>query len=122
MSDISELIVDAHGCAANLSDLDAIQQAATRAVESIGAHVVTSASHRFQPHGITLCLILKESHFIISTWPEHKLAVVNVFLCNPSMDTREVWDLFAPILRPTDVTFHSVKHRLAPSKKKEKAA
>lgn len=116
---ISELIIDAYGCEADLSDAATIAKAAAAAVESVGATVAETACHRFQPHGITVCLILKESHFVVSTWPEHGTAVVNIFLCNPLMDTKEVWRHFSKALRPSEVVLHTVKHSLAtPPKKK----
>ena len=112
MSTITELIVDAYGCRCDLSDVDLLERAARKALEGIGASVVKTASHRFQPHGLTLCLILMESHFLLSTWPEHGLAVVNVFLCNGEMDPREVWQAFSGTLLPTDCVFHSVSREL----------
>lgn len=119
MSRIQELIVDAYGCTPDLSDAKVLEKAARAAVESVGAQVVEVAVHRFQPHGLTLCLILKESHFIISTWPEHHFAITNIFLCNPEMSTRAVWEAFKPSLRPTKEIFHVVRHDIArtPTKK-----
>ena len=118
---ISELIVDAYGCRADLSDAVLMEGAARRALESVGATVVETASHRFQPHGLTLVMILKESHFIVSTWPEFETAIVNIFLCNDSMDAEQVWREFSKILQPTRTTFHSIKHQLH-SVEKEKSA
>lgn len=117
MSTISELVVDAYGCRAELSDADAMLEAARRAAKKVGARVATEAAHRFQPHGITVCLILMESHLIISTWPEHRQAIVNVFLCNPSMDPRVCWDVLAEFLKPERCTFHRVEHRIGKSVK-----
>lgn len=114
---VTEVIVDAYGCSANLSDADALEKAARAAVQSVGARVATSSCHKFQPHGITLCLILQESHFVISTWPEHGLAIVNIFLCNPSMDAKKVWEAMAIHLKPTRHTLHQVAHAIQSAKK-----
>ncbi len=109
---VNELIVDAYGCAANLSDATLLEKAARAAVESVGARVAQSSCHRFQPHGITLCLILQESHFVLSTWPEHGLAIMNVFLCNETMDARKVWEKMAEVLKPTHHLAHTVRHQV----------
>lgn len=122
MDTISELIVDAYGCEADLSDAKGIEAAARDAVEKVGATVATSICYPFQPHGLTLCLILMESHFVISTWPEHKLAIVNIFLCNGSMNARDTWDAMAMFLKPTRTVFHEVPHRVAAAPAKRKAA
>ncbi len=116
-NEISELIIDAYGCKPDLSDVVSLERVARDAAAAVGAQVVESIHHRFQPHGLTLCLILKESHLIVSTWPEHQLAIVNIFLCNPSMDARQSWEVMERLLKPEEVIFHSVKHRVAPWKK-----
>jgi len=119
---VTELIVDAYGCSANLSDADALLKAAREAVRSVGATIAEESCHRFQPHGLTLCLILKESHLIVSTWPEHNMAIVNVFLCNPEMSTHKVWEGLSKLLKPTRTTFHSVEHKIGKPAKAISAA
>ena len=110
MSQIKELIVDAYGCESELSSPEALERAARAVLEAEGATVVKSIHHQFQPHGLTLCLILKESHFVVSTWPEFKMAIVNIFLCNESMSTMRVWTEFAKALKPKQTQIHEVKH------------
>ena len=112
LNEITELIVDAFGCSADLSDHVALEKMAREAVESVGARVATSSCFRFQPHGLTLALILMESHFVLSTWPEKNLAIMNVFLCDNTMDTMKVWEKVAQALNPTHAKFHTVKHSL----------
>lgn len=122
VTEIAELIVDAYGCEADLSDVTGLERVARRAVESVGAHVVGRAHHSFQPHGLTLCLILKESHCIVSTWPEHRLAIVNLFLCNPAMDAKLCWATLAAWLKPHSAVFHDVRHQVSPAGAKALAA
>lgn len=110
MSQITELIVDAYGCQLDLSDHKALEQMARQALEAEGATVVKSSYYRFQPHGLTLSLILKESHFVVSTWPEYRMVITNIFLCNDSMSAKRVWDNFSKVLAPSQVKFHEVKH------------
>ncbi len=113
MSLVKELIVDAYGCEANLSDIKLLEKTCREAVTSVGATVAEVSYHLFQPHGITLSLILKESHCVMSTWPEHKLAIVNFFLCNDSMDAHDCWNVLEKVLRPSQVRFHTVEHRIS---------
>jgi S-adenosylmethionine decarboxylase len=112
MSQIKELIVDAYGCRLELSDPESIEKIAREALEAEGATVVRSTYYRFQPHGLTLCLILKESHFIISTWPEYKMAIVNIFLCNSSMSPMKVWNHFSRAIEPSEIKVHEVSHKV----------
>ncbi len=42
---------------------------------------ISSHFYQFEPHGATGVILLAESHISIHTWPEHKLATVDVFTC-----------------------------------------
>jgi len=112
VNQITELIVDAYGCRADLNDLAALERAAVTAITRVGARVANVAKYRFQPHGATLCLILMESHFVVSTWPEHNIAIVNIFLCNSAMNAEQVWEEFSRALLPSDCTFHRIPHAI----------
>ena len=114
---ISELIVDAYDCAGDLNDPEFLEHLCREAAKSVGATVATSVYHQFQPHGLTLCLVLMESHLVVSTWPEHRLAIVNIFLCNPGMDAKVAWEHIANGLQAGHYTFHTVKHVIEPLKK-----
>lgn len=119
---IHEWVVDAYGCAGDLSDIAHFEKIAREALEKIGATVAAKAEHKFQPHGVTLCLILKESHFIVSTWPEHRMMIVNIFLCNPRMNPSDVWEHFAREFRPSKVNIQKVAHLLADKLEQKQAA
>jgi len=100
---LRQLFVDARGCGGNLNDPDGMGEAMKDAVTSVGANIVGSYETRFVPHGVTSVLILAESHFIISTWPEHQLVIADIFLCNEGMDARDVWNHIASFFKPNDV-------------------
>jgi len=109
---IHELVVDAYDCAGDLNDPKALIAAAKSAVTKVGARIAGETYHQFQPHGLTACLILQESHFIVSTWPEYRFAVVNIFLCNEAMDAKKVWEDFSKLLKPGNSVFHQVRHQV----------
>ena len=60
--------------------------------QAVGATEVGRAECRYVPHGVTTVLFLAESHILVSTWPEHKSALVDVLLCNDTMDPEVVAD------------------------------
>ncbi len=113
---VRQLFVDARGCQGSLNDPEGIAQAMREAVISIGAHIVGSCETRFVPHGVTSVLILAESHFIISTWPEYQLVIADVFFCNEELDQKDVWHHIAPFFKPTEETFQWVVRTIEPSK------
>jgi len=89
---IPHLLVDAFDCSGPLDDLERIQRAMHAGAEAVGATVVGQAECRYVPHGVTAVLFLAESHILVSTWPEHRTALVDVLLCNASMDAETVAD------------------------------
>ncbi|MBF0623528.1 MAG: S-adenosylmethionine decarboxylase [Magnetococcales bacterium] len=97
---IIQLIVDAHGCEGPLNDAATLLARMEAAARAAGAQTVGQAQARYVPHGVTAIVFLAESHILISTWPEYRLALVDILLCNPRMDPEGVWDRLARTLRP----------------------
>ena len=92
MRPIPHLLVDAFDCSGPLNDLEAIGAAMHAGAQAVGATEVGHAECRYVPHGVTAVLFLAESHILVSTWPEHKSALVDVLLCNDTMDPEVVAD------------------------------
>jgi S-adenosylmethionine decarboxylase proenzyme len=67
---------------------------ATRAVVDCGLTVVAQQTHAFPPNpasphlagGLTLTLLLAESHLCIHTWPETAGVTLDVYVCNLATD------------------------------------
>ncbi len=114
---IRELIIDAYNCEVDLNDGTNLLKTAVLASNEVGATVAEKIVHRFKPYGLSVCLILKESHLVISTWPEYSFAVTNIFLCNSYMDPEICWKLIEKYLKPQKTTFHEVYHEIGKLKK-----
>jgi S-adenosylmethionine decarboxylase proenzyme len=61
----------------------------TSALERAGAHVVTTASHSFPGAGMTVVLILAESHAVLHTWPETGTVNIDIFSCSTRLKSLE---------------------------------
>ncbi len=104
---IRHLLADAHGCRAPvLDDSDALLGLLRSAARAVGAHEYGRTSARYVPHGVTAVLILAESHMVVSTWPEHRLALVEILLCNEDMDPETAWEAIREGLDPERVELH----------------
>jgi S-adenosylmethionine decarboxylase len=90
---IPHLLVDAFECSGPLDDFEHLRRAMNAGAERVGATVIGQAECRYVPHGVTAVLFLAESHILVSTWPEHKTALVDVLLCNDQMDAEVVADV-----------------------------
>src|SRR6266567_7175126 len=55
-------------------------------VTRLGCTVLGELPVVFQPHGATCVVVLAESHLIVSTWPEHQLAHIDLFTCRADTD------------------------------------
>lgn len=58
--------------------------------------ILKESFHKFEPQGLSAVLLLSESHISIHTWPEKKLACMDIFSCknNPEEHLHEIINLF----------------------------
>ena len=47
----------------------------------MGATIVSSNFHQFNPYGVSGVVIIQESHLTLHTWPEYNYAAVDIFTC-----------------------------------------
>lgn len=71
-----------HGCGETVHDSDSLMRVLEEAATELGCTTVGRLQTHYQPHGMTLVLMLAESHFLVTTWPEHRVLVAEALLCN----------------------------------------
>ena len=83
ISDGNHGLLDLYGCdAAVLRDEGRLKTALYQAAAAAEATVLESRFHTFGGGGgVTGVLLLAESHISIHTWPEHRFAAVDAFVC-----------------------------------------
>lgn len=74
------LIIDLYN-ANHLDDIKLMKTAIHAIVSQTNSTLLFEKLHRFQPSGITGIVCLAESHISVHTWPEHKFAAFDVFIC-----------------------------------------
>lgn len=75
-------MVELYGCdPAGLDDVDRVRGAVVQACADIGATALQVVAHRFAPQGVTVTVLIAESHLSVHTWPEHGYAAVDFFTC-----------------------------------------
>lgn len=78
-------LLDLYGCPFSLlNDVDFIISILTEAAGICGATILNTASHKFEPYGVTAILLLSESHLSIHTWPEEGKAAADCYTCGES--------------------------------------
>ncbi|WP_441951921.1 adenosylmethionine decarboxylase [Nocardia sp. 2TAF39] len=90
-----------------LDDEELLRDILAGSLAMAGATVIDITSKRFVPHGITVLLLLSESHASIHTYPEIGAAFVDVFTCGERADPGYATRLVADALKPTTLSLHT---------------
>jgi S-adenosylmethionine decarboxylase len=76
-------LLNLYGCEFDhLNDLNFIIETLNGAANLCGATILNVVSHQFEPNGITVILLLAESHISFHSWPEQRTAACDVYTCS----------------------------------------
>lgn len=98
------LLLNFSGCTADLNDVESIRHDMSRAVEVIGATILSVTEHKFDPEGMSLVMLLAESHASVHTYPEHKACFLDVFTCGSTIRVEPFGEILADLWKPTHVS------------------
>lgn len=116
------LVAELTGCdAVVLDDLDRLQEIFRTAAEKAGATIVSTTSHRYAPQGVSVMVVIAESHVSAHTWPEYGYAAVDFFTCGDSVDPHKGLDYIRQELGATDAHVQEIARGI-PSPVAEKLA
>ncbi|UCE95469.1 MAG: adenosylmethionine decarboxylase [Candidatus Bathyarchaeota archaeon] len=109
---INELLVDLYGCQGSLDSVEFLVGILRSAARSMGSKVVKTVSHKFSPTGITVILILAETHISIHTWPEYHYAALDIFICSEEINPKIGWEVVKDALKPSSFNIHEMTRRI----------
>lgn len=91
----SHVLVDAYDVenTALLNDKLALSKILRDAVKLAGATPLYTMSKQFEPQGVTVLVMLAESHASIHTYPEHAMYFLDIFTCGALDPTKAVQTL-----------------------------
>jgi len=98
------LLLNFRGCRIDLNDVERIQRDMTEAVTEVGATVLSCISHKFTPQGVSLVLLLSESHASIHTYPEEKACFIDLFTCGRRIRVEPFGEIMAAKWQPESVS------------------
>jgi S-adenosylmethionine decarboxylase len=108
------IFADMYGCDASiLNDVEYLRAVMKEAARKGNMSVVRTIFHRYEPHGVTGVVIVKESHLAIHTWPEYSFASVDIFLCGTNSNPYEALKYIELKLRPKKVYTNSMERGMA---------
>ncbi len=85
-----------------LTDIETLKKVMYEAALASGATILESVDHVFAPNGLTLVILLSESHASIHTYPEHKSCFVDLFTCGDHCSSEGFDALLRAYLQPTE--------------------
>ena len=100
MLKIKELLVDMYECEGDLNDEKFLCETLEAAAKKASAKIIKRIVQRFSPTGISVILILAETHISIHTWPEFRYAALDIFVCGKGKDPDAAWIIVKEALRP----------------------
>ncbi len=62
--------------------------------------ILSVKAYKFEPQGVTILMMLAESHFSIHTYPEKGFVAIDCYTCGEEVDPSDVVTKFLAILKP----------------------
>lgn len=95
------LLLELYDCRpALLDDAEGLSALAVEAVRASGGTVLEVRHRRFEPQGVTVFVLVAESHLALHTWPERGYVGVDYFTCGTRVDPRVVAAMLLERLAP----------------------
>lgn len=89
---------------AALRDVQRLAEAMCHAVDACGAHRLNEVHHVFPPDGLTMLILLSESHASIHTYPEYQACFVDLFTCGDTCSFERFDRALQEYLQPKQVS------------------
>jgi len=82
-----QILVEYYDCDADvINDVAQIENILLSATRAAKASIISHNFHKFSPHGVSVTIVIAESHVAIHTWPEYNYAAVDIFTCGETID------------------------------------
>lgn len=94
--------------AGKLDDLGYLMKSLNEAARISGATILGGIHHKFNPFGVTVVLLLSESHLSIHTYPEHGYASIDCYTCG-NADPQKAIDYLIDELKPVHKQIRIIK-------------
>ena len=73
-----------------------------------GLNIIKSESHKFDPQGVTVSILLKESHFTCHSWPEHNKIYFDLNTCGDVEKARLAVDHLIKTFEPKNKSIQNI--------------
>lgn len=110
------LLIELHNCAPQpLNDVEHLKEALLEAARMASTTVIDVYTRQFEPQGVSVMILIAESHLSIHTWPEYGYAAVDVFTCGGPFDEAAVVDHLARAVEAKHVSTIRIERGMLPA-------
>jgi len=88
-----------------INDVEFLMHLLCETAEHIGATIVNQAFHQFSPQGVSVVVVIAESHIGIHTWPEYGYAAADIFTCGNTINPQDAIELLVRKLEAKESSF-----------------
>lgn len=85
-----------------INDAELLQKFMVEIAETCRLTILSVKACKFEPQGVTIIMLLAESHFSIHTYPEKGFAAIDCYTCGEEVDPSDVVTKFLAILKPDE--------------------
>lgn len=97
-------VADAWGIDFDLvNDARFLKQVMVEALRDNGATILSIQEHQFYPQGVTVLILLSESHLSIHTYPEQGFAGIDCYTCGATINPQYVIEQILSMLKPKQI-------------------
>ena len=93
-----------------LKDKETLLNKALTSAKKLKLTIVSSHVHEFKPHGLSLALIIAESHFAIHTWPELGYMHIDVFSCAQGSNLHQLEKILVEQFSPEEIIVEKLEY------------
>jgi len=96
------VLCDLHGIQSpkKFDDVSVMRKLVMEAAKKAGMTVVGETFHKFDPQGLTGCLILSQSHLTFHYWPEKQFMSVDIYTCGREGSPEKAINHIISVLKP----------------------
>lgn len=91
-----------------LNHHERLQTALNLLAKDLKLHVIKKFFHQFEPHGISIVWVIKESHLAIHTWPEYGFLHFDIVSCAKEADLSYLPQALKNAFHPKSLTCRKV--------------
>jgi len=92
-----------------LKNTTLLEQELLQAAKITGATVLNSIVHKFTPHGVSVAVIIAESHLTIHTWADYQYASVDLYTCGNLCDPWKAFEYMSTVLETKNFSAMEMK-------------